>query len=125
MSTACRTSAPLADFDLAHWDTAGTASVKITLFCLWLSTKTAFLPPFFLFNLTAPVVLLKEKSSLLLLSVCDVMCIPAVIFPQAASSTSAATVTSTGCCVFELPVWDNMALGLCVTFDFNYMVTTI
>lgn len=45
LSTACRTSALLADFDLAHWGTAGTASVKITLFVSCLSTKTPF--PFF------------------------------------------------------------------------------
>lgn len=32
-AAACRTSALLADFDVAHRDTAGTASVKITL--LW------------------------------------------------------------------------------------------
>lgn len=40
-SAACRTSALLADFDLAHWDTAGTASVKITFLCI----NMAFLQP--------------------------------------------------------------------------------
>lgn len=51
LSTACRTSALLADFDLAHWDTAGNASVKITLFCFMLSTKTPFLSVFLSFSI--------------------------------------------------------------------------
>lgn len=80
-SAACRTSALLADFDLAHWDTAGTASVKITLFCFLLSTKTAFLPLKNQPNIYPPV-LLKYKSPLKLFHcirpVCDDLFIPAV-----------------------------------------------
>lgn len=66
LSTACRTSALLADFDLAHWDTAGTASVKTTLFCLLiflpllykyqppdLSAEGKILPAVVLFEVTA------------------------------------------------------------------------
>lgn len=39
LSTACRTSGLLAHFDPTHWDTAGTASVKMTLLCFLLFNK--------------------------------------------------------------------------------------